>query len=196
MSLVRRRGGPPRLDSAAIRRRRTLLGLALVLAGGMVLAFGIVTARTDAPAPVEVAADGTTTVPAVHFYQQPWVLYARVDDPRRVPDLAEIGCRTAGDLSLPPQPDDLTRYGSRVVDGESIAAVALVGRSGDDGRLVCSDAGRHAPLWLRPASDAPPFTPTAITLLGMLVLVGGLLVHPTLTELPARVRDRRRRSGS
>jgi hypothetical protein len=192
MTLVPRKSSPQRLqDSSAIRRRRSLLGLLLMLVGAAALTFGIVTARTEAPAPVEIDADGTTAVPPTHFYQQPWVLYAEVDDPRRVPDLDEIGCRTEGDLSLPAQPADLTEYGSRVVDGESIAAVALLSRSGPDAAITCADAGSFGPLWLRPSSDAPPFTPIAIALLGVLVLVAGLLVHPTVAEIPTRLRDRR-----
>ena len=179
-------------DSTVRQRRRALVGALLAVAGLAAVGFGVMAARTDAPPAIELAADGTTPVPATHFYQQPWVLYAQVDDPRRVPSLDAIGCRTAGDLSLPAQPADLTKYGSRVVDDQSIAAVAVLGRSGADAAITCAGAESHAPLWLRPASDAPPFTPIAIVLLGVLALVAGVLVHPSVAELPARFARRSR----
>lgn len=189
----RRRDRRQRLqDSSAIRRRRSIVGLLLLLVGAGALGFGIVTARTEPPAPVEIDPDGTTAVPATHFYQQPWVLYAQIPDPRAVPSLEEIGCRTTGPLPVPAQPADLTEYGSRVVDGQSIAAVAVLGRSGDGAAIACDGAAALAPLWLRPASDAPPFTPIAIALLGVLLLTAGLLVHPGVTEIPSHLRRRSR----
>lgn len=179
-------------DSTAIRRRRSIAGVVLLVAGAATIGYGVTTARTDPPVPIEIDSDGTTAVPGTHFYQQPWVLYAKVADPRRVPALTEVGCHTEGDLAVPPQPDDLTTYGSRVVDDQSIAAVAVLGRSGDEAAITCSGAGAYAPIWLRPASDAPPFTPIAIALLGVLVFIAGALVHPSIVELPGRLRRGRR----
>lgn len=162
-----------------------------MLLGAGALGFGVVTAQMEPPPAVEIAADGTTDVPATHFYQHPWVLYAKVSDPRRVPDLDEIGCRTEGGLTVSAEPTDLTEYGSRVVGGESISAVAVFSRSGEDAAITCDGAGAHAPLWVRPSSDAPPFTPIAIALVGVLVIVAGLLVHPAVAEIPSRLRNRR-----
>ena len=59
--------------------------------------------------------------------------------------------------------------------------------------ISCESAGDHAPLWLRPASDAPAFTAIAIALLGVLALIAGLLVHPLVAEIPARLRTARNR---
>lgn len=177
----------PRLrDSAAVRRRRQVAGVALFLLGLSVLAFGVVAGRADPPAPVSVDPDGTTAVPTTSFYQSPWVLYGRLDDPRRPPSLEEVGCRPVDGLELPTQPDDPSSYGSRVVDDVPIDAVALLGRSGQDAALTCSAAGAYGPLWLMPASEARPFTATGIAIVGALLLVAAALTHPSTTEPPRR----------
>ncbi|HYF74591.1 MAG TPA: hypothetical protein VD864_17305 [Nocardioides sp.] len=183
-------------DSAAVRRRRSIAGLVLLVLGLGCLGFGVAAGRADPPAAVQLAPDGVTEVPATHFYENPWVLYGQVDDPRRPPTAAEVGCVPEGDLDLPEQPDDLTVYGSRVVDGVPIAAIALVGRSGGDAAVRCTDAADYEPLWLIPSSDARPFTATGIAILGVLLLVAAALVHPATSELSPRrwaERSRRRR---
>jgi len=186
----------PRLrDTARIRRRRAAAAVALLVLGVAGAGFGIVAGRTAPPAAVQLDPDGVTSVPGTHFYQSPWVLYGQVDDPRRVPSLADVGCTPEGDLELADQPGDMTVYGSRVVDGVSIAAVALLSHSGDHAAVTCSEAADHAPLWLMPSSVAEPFTATGIAILGALLLVAGALVHPATDELPARWRAGRRRRG-
>jgi hypothetical protein len=181
----------PRLqDSAARRRTRAVIGSLLVLAGLAGVVLAVVAAGVAAPADVRLDPDGETEVPRTYAFQHHWVLFGVVDDPRRVPPLAEIGCEPAGDLDTRPQPDDMTTYGSRVIDETSVAAIAVLGHSGEDAAMVCDGSGPYEPLWLLPASEAPPFTPTAIGILGLLVLVGGLLVHPAVVELPDRWRRR------
>ncbi|WP_284535843.1 hypothetical protein [Nocardioides sp. T2.26MG-1] len=173
-------------DSAAVRRRRAIAGLALLVVGLGCLAFGIAAGRADPPAAVQLAPEGVTEVPATHFYENPWVLYGQVDDPRRPPSAADVGCLPETGLQLPEQPEDLTIYGARVVDGVSIAAIALYGRSGDGASVRCTDASDYAPLWLIPSSDARPFTATGIAILGILLLVAAALVHPATSELSAQ----------
>jgi hypothetical protein len=90
----------------------------------------------------------------------------------------------------------MTRYGSRVIEGTSVAAIAVLGRSGPDAVMRCEDASAYEPLWLLPASEAPAFTPTAIGIGGLLVLVAGLLTHPVVVEIPDRWRRRSRRQRS
>lgn len=187
---------PKLRDSRAIRRRRSWAGLVLIVIGLLLLATGFLTARVAAPPAVAVDPSGTTEVPRTYFFQRPWVLFGQVDDPRRVPSPAEIGCRPRGSLSLPSQPQDMTAYGSRVVDDDSIFAIALLSRSGSESSIECSGARRHAPLWLMPSSEAPTLTPTAITILAFALLVAGALTHPATTELRARGRrDRGPRTG-
>jgi len=194
-----RRTDEPRLhDSTAIRRRRSIAGLLLVVVGVACIVFGAAAGRADPPPAVQLDPDGVTAVPRTHFFQSPWILYARVDDPRRTPGLESIGCTPRGDLSVPAQPEDLTQYGSRVVDGVPIAAVALLSRSGGDASMACASATAHDPLWLMPSSVAEPFTATGIAILGALLVVAGALTHPATDELPERwrrVAERRRRDG-
>lgn len=184
-------------NSAATRRRRTIAGLLLVVLGVTSLAFGIVAGRTAAPTPVQLVPDGVTEVPATHFFQSPWVLYGQVDDPRRTPTTAAVGCVPESGLRLPEQPADLTTYGSRVVEGVPIAAIALYGRSGDDASVRCTGASDYDPLWLIPSSDAQPFTATGIAILGVLLLVAAALTHPSTIDRPAQwwAERSRRRSG-
>lgn len=184
----------PRLrDTARIRRRRALAAIVLLVLGLGCAGFGIVAGRAAPPSPIQLASDGVTSVPGTHFYQSPWVLYGQVDDPRRVPSLVDVGCTPEGDLHLPEQPGDMTQYGSRVVDGVSIAAIALLSRSGSHATVRCADAADYAPLWLMPSSVATPFTATGIAILGAVLLVIGALVHPATDELPARWRAARKR---
>ncbi|HEY0949924.1 hypothetical protein [Nocardioides sp.] len=184
----------PRLrDTARIRRRRAWVAIALLVLGLGCAGFGVVAGRAAPPSPIQLDPDGVTSVPATHFYQSPWVLYGQVDDPRRVPSLTDVGCAPDGDLRLPEQPDDMTQYGSRVIDGVSIAALALLSRSGSQASVRCSDAADYAPLWLMPSSVAEPFTATGIAILGAVLLVVGALVHPATDELPARWRAARGR---
>jgi len=187
----------PRLrDSQRIRRRRAVGAIALLVLGVAGAVFGVAAGRADPPPPVRVDPEGVTAVPATHFYQSPWVLYGQVDDPRRVPSAADVGCAPEGDLDLPDQPADMTVYGSRVVDGVSIAAIALFSHSGSHASVRCTGAAGHAPLWLMPSSVAEPFTATGIAILGALLLVAGALVHPATDEIPERLRSAsRRRTG-
>ncbi|WP_435743791.1 hypothetical protein [Nocardioides sp. SYSU DS0663] len=184
-------------DTAASHRRRRVAGLLLLVIGLSTLGFGAVAGRTDPPAPVQVAADGPTPVPQTRFFQSPWVLYGQVDDPRRPPSAEEVGCLPGNGWSLPTQPDDPTTFGSRVVGGVPIAAIVLYGHSGDGAVIRCSGADDHAPLWLMPSSDAPPFTATSIVILGVLLLVAAALVHPSTTDRPRLRRLKRppRESG-
>lgn len=165
-------------NSAATRRRRQVAGLILLVIGVGTLVFGLVAGRADAPQPVQLAADSVTQVPPTRFFQSPWVLYGQVDDPRRTPSTAEVGCLPESGLDLQEQPEDLTTFGSRVVDGVPIAAIALYGHSGGDAAIRCSGASDYEPLWLMPSSDAPPFTATSIVILGVLLLVAAALVQP------------------
>ncbi|MQW76358.1 hypothetical protein GHK92_10760 [Nocardioides sp. dk4132] len=165
-------------NSAATRRRRQVAGLILLVIGVGTLVFGLAAGRADAPQPVQLAADSVTQVPPTRFFQSPWVLYGQVDDPRRTPSTAEVGCLPERGLDLPEQPEDLTTFGSRVVDGVPIAAIALYGHSGGDAAIRCSGASDYEPLWLMPSSDAPPFTATSIVILGVLLLVAAALVQP------------------
>lgn len=184
----------PRLqDSAARRRTRAVLGTLLLLAGLAAVVLGVVAAGVVTPANVRIDPDGETAVPRTYAFQHSWVLFGVVDDPRRVPSLAEVGCGPVGDLEAARQPDDMTQYGSRVIDGTSVAAVAVFGHSGENAAMGCVDADPYGPLWLLPSSEAPPFTPTAIGIAGLLVLVAGLLVHPLVVEVPDRWRERRAR---
>lgn len=185
-------------DSAATRRRRQVAGLLLLVVGLATLVFGVLAGRVAAPPPVQISAEGVTQVPSTRFFQSPWVLYGRVDDPRRTPPVDEVGCVPEGGLDLPTQPEDLTAFGSRVVDGVPVAAIALLGHSGDDAAVRCTGADDHAPLWLMPSSDAPPLTATSIAILGVLLLVVAALVHPSTIDRPTlwwAERARRRSAG-
>lgn len=190
-SALRRLGGEGRspqrrlADSDARRRRRAVVGLVLLVVGIGLVAAGYLVGRVAPPAAVQVDPDGTTAVPRTWFFQSEWVLFGTVDDPRRVPALATIGCRTSG-LSVPPRPADLTQYGSRVVGTTSISALAPLGRSGEGATISCESAGEYEPLWLKPASVAPPFTPTAIVIAGFVLLVAAALTHPATAHLQAR----------
>lgn len=124
-----------------------------------------------------------TSVPRTYFFQNQWVLCGAVDDPRRLPTPEQIGCEPQADLSRPTQPSDMTRYGSRVIDGTSIAAVQGLSRSGSNASIVCDGSEDYAPLWLAPSSAAPAFTPTAIGILGALFIVAAGLTHPAAVEL-------------
>lgn len=188
-SLFRGKDRPRRLrDSQGVRRRRGVAGLTLVGLGIACLVAGAVTARADSPPMVEVTAQGVTEVPPTHFFQQPWVLFGAADDPRRVPDLSEVGCRPLGPLSTPVQPKDLTQFGSRVVDDQPIHALAVLSRSGEGAALECDGAQAHAPLWLMPVSEAPTLTPTAITIFAFALLIAGGLTHPATADLRFRRR--------
>jgi hypothetical protein len=206
LSFARQRGArdarPRRLtDSARVRRRRAFAGLVLLVLGLVSLVFGIVSGRTDPPPPVQLLADGVTEVPETHFYQSPWVLFGELDDPRRPPTTAEVGCLPQGSMELPAQPADMTEYGARVVDDVPVAAIALYGRSGSDASVRCEAAADYEPLWLMPASDARPFTSTGIAILGLLLIVAAALTHPSTIDRPTQwwvERSRRRarnRSG-
>ena len=184
---------PKLQDSAARRRARAILGTLLVLVGLAGITLGVVAAGVRAPSQVGLDPDGTTDVPRTYAFQHNWVLFGVVDDPRRVPSITEVGCAPVGELDLRPQPDDMTQYGTRVIDSTSVAAIAVLGRSGENAAMTCTGAAPHAPLFLMPASEAPPFTPTALGILGLLVLVAGLLVHPLVVEIPDRWRARSRR---
>jgi hypothetical protein len=179
-------------NSAATRRRRQVAGLILLVVGLGTLVFGLAAGRADAPPPVQLAADAVTEVPSTRFFQSPWVLYAQVDDPRRPPTTAEIGCLPVSGLDLPAQPEDLTTFGTRVVDEVPVAAIALYGHSGDDAAIRCTGAGDYEPLWLLPSSDAPPFTATSIVILGVLLLVGAALVQPGSLSRPGSAPASRR----
>lgn len=182
----------PRLrDSAALRRRRAIAGAVLAVLGLGCIGFGVVASQAEPPPDIELDPAGATEVPATRFFQSPWIVYAQVEDPRRPPTLTEIGCAPEGDLALPAQPEDLTIYGSRVVGGTSIAAVALLSRSGEDAAVRCSSASSYAPLWLMPSSAAEPFTANAIAILGAMLAVAGLLLHPATVEIPQLWRERR-----
>lgn len=191
LSLLGGKNQPRRLrDSEEIRRRRSVVGLTLAGLGILLLVAGAVTARVEAPPAIEVSPDGVTEVPPTHFFQQPWVLFADVDAPRRVPDLSDVGCRPLGPLSTPVQPEDMTAYGSRVVDDAPIHALALFSRSGEGAAIACDGAQAYAPLWLMPVSEAPTLTPTAITIFAFVLLIGGALAHPATADLRLRRRPR------
>ena len=182
-------------DSSRQQHRRTLAGLAL-LAVGLVVVIGGVVANNVPPAPAtRVAADGVTAVPRTWFFQNEWVLFGSVTDPRRVPAPAAIGCRAENGISIPEQPEDLTRYGSRVVEGQPVSAMVLFSRSGGDAAIRCDDASAREPLWLMQSSPAPPFTPTAIVIAGILLLVVSALVHPSTANIQLRRRPRETRSA-
>lgn len=170
-----------------------MVGSTLILLGVAGVAFGIISAGQQPPGPVRLDPVGETDVPRTYFFHNSWVLFGVVDDPRRVPALADVGCAPVGELDVPPQPDDMTQFGSRVMDGTSVAAIAVLGRSGAEAGIRCADAEAYAPLWLLPASEAPAFTPTAIGIAGLLVLVAGLVTHPLVGEIPDRWRGRSRR---
>ncbi len=148
-------------------------------------------ANNVAPPPTtRVAAQGVTSVPRTWFFQNEWVLFGSVADPRRVPAPSVIGCRGEHGISIPEQPADLTRYGSRVVDGQPVAAMVLFSHSGGDAAIRCNGAAAHEPLWLIQASPAPPFTPTAIVIIGILLLVVSALVHPSTANIQLRRKPR------
>ena len=82
----------------------------------------------------------------------------------------------------------MSQYGAHVVDGQSITAVLLFDRSGDDATLVCASATGYAPLWLWPSTEVPPFAPTAFFLLALLAFAVAALTYPHTAELPSRLR--------
>jgi hypothetical protein len=165
----------------------------LILLGGAGVGFGIFASGVPAPGPVRLDPAGETAVPRTYFFHNNWVLFGVVDNPRRVPAVADVGCAPGGELDLSVQPEDLTAFGSRVIDGTSVVAIAVLGRSGSDASMSCEDAETYEPLWLLPSSEAPAFTPTAIGIAGLLVLIAGLLTHPAVVEIPDRWRERPRR---
>lgn len=147
------------------------------------------------PANTRVAADGVTAVPRTWFFQNQWVLFGSVADPRRVPPPSVIGCRGENGISVPAQPADLTRYGSRVVEGQPVSALVLFTHSGGDAAIRCDGASAREPLWLMQSSPAPPFTPTAIVIAGLLLLVVSALVHPSTADIQLRRTPRRSTRG-
>lgn len=177
------------VDSPHRRRRRSLLGLGLLAVGTCALVFGIVAWGVPPPEPTQLATNGPTAVPRTYFFQDPWVLFGDVPDPRRVPAPAQVGCQPIRDISIPEQPVDMTRFGSRVVDGQPLSAMLLFSRSGGEASVDCARAVSYRPLWLMPASPAPPFTPAAIVIAAVLLLVAGGIVHPGTASL--RLPDRR-----
>ncbi len=96
-----------------------------------------------------------------------------------MPPLSDLGCAVSPPGSLPAQPTDLTRYGSRVVDGVSLSAVAFLGRPSGS-TLDCARAGAVQPIVLRATDPGPQFAPTAITILGACALALSLLIHPAV----------------
>lgn len=80
----------------------------------------------------------------------------------------------------------MTQFGSRVVASQSVSALVVLGRSGEDATIHCQGARAHAPLWLMPSSDAPPFTSTGIAILGFVLLVASALAHPATADLTFR----------
>lgn len=186
-----RRSGPRRGWRNSDRRRRhaATAALLLLLMGLLCMAGGIAANSATRLVPIPVSPHGVTRAPHTWFFQNSWALYADIDDPRRPPSPEALGCVPVG-FVLPRQPADMTAFGSRVVDGVSVAAVLIIGHSGPDGRLRCVGAESSAPLWLMSASAAPPFTPTAITLLGVLLIGVAALVYPGATEIPTRIRSR------
>jgi hypothetical protein len=180
-------------DSSRQHRRRAIAGLALLALGLVVVVGGVVANNIPPPPTTRVAADGVTAVPRTWFFQNEWVLFGSVTDPRRVPAPSVIGCRPANGLSIPAQPADLTRYGSRVVDGQPVSAMVLFSHSGGDAAIRCDGASVREPLWLMQSSPAPPFTPTAIVIVGILLLVVGALVHPSTANLQLRRKPREAR---
>lgn len=177
-------------DSSRQQHRRTVAGLVLLALGLVVVVGGVVANNLPAPANTRIAADGVTAVPRTWFFQNEWVLFGSVTDPRRVPAPSVIGCRAENGISIPTQPEDLTRYGSRVVEGQPVAAMVLFSHSGGDAAIRCVDASAREPLWLMQSSPAPPFTPTAIVIVGILLLVVSALVHPSTANLQLRRRPR------
>lgn len=198
LQLPRRRtpsGGTGRrarlVDSSARARRRALAAYVLLALGVALIACGVLARQVPAPPVTEVHPAGETAVPSTWFFQDPWVLFADVPDPRRVPSAEELSCSAARGLEVPPQPEDMTRYGSRVVDGRPLAAALLLSRSDPGAAIRCTDAARYGPLYLAPASTAPPFTPTAIIIAGFLALVAAGLTHPATSQLHLGRRDGR-----
>ncbi len=184
------RGSSPRLRNSDARQRARLVASVVVLLLGLAsVVTGIIGSRVAPPSPVALDANGTTAVPQTHFFQNPWVLFGQVDDPRRAPTPSEVGCEPEGDLRLGERPDDITAYGSRVVDGVSVSAIGVFSRSGDRAAIRCTSASGNAPLWLFPSSDAAAFTATGIAILGALLLVlGSLLLPLSFDRLPRRRR--------
>lgn len=170
-------------DTRRRRRRLGAVGLALAAAGLAVLVLGVATNRAAPPPATRVNPDGVTPVPQTRFYQNQWVLFGTTDDPRRVPTLSQVGCQPVSGLTPPVQPADMTAFGSRVVEGQSISALAVIGHADEGAVLRCAGAGAHEPLWLLPSSEAPPFTPTGIIILGVLLMVAGALVHPATVNI-------------
>ncbi len=182
-------------DSTRQQQRRILLGLVLLAVGLAVVIGGVVANNVPPPSATRVAADGVTAVPRTWFFQNEWVLFGSVSDPRRVPAPAVIGCRAEHGISIPAQPEDLTRYGSRVVDGQPVSAMVLFSHSGGDAAIRCDNASAREPLWLMQSSPAPPFMPTAIVIAGILLLVVSALVHPSTANLQLRRRRPREAHG-
>ena len=181
-------------DSTRQQRRRALGGLVLLVAGLVVVIGGVVANNVPPPPATRVTADGVTAVPRTWFFQNEWVLFGSVTDPRRVPAPSVIGCRAENGISVPAQPTDLTRFGSRVVEGQPVSAMVLFSHSGGDAAIRCDGAAAREPLWLMQSSPAPPFTPTAIVIVGILLLVVSALVHPSTANLQLRRRPGEARS--
>jgi hypothetical protein len=203
VSLARRRSerearGRRLRDSAKARRRLGIAGLVLLVLGIGVLGFGVYAGRATPPPPVQLVGEGVTDVPRTHFYQNPWVLFGAVDDPRRPPTTEEVGCVPASGLTLPRQPEDPTTLGSRVVEGVPISAIAVFGRSGSEASIRCTGAADYEPLWLMPSTEAPPLTSTSLIIAGVLLLVFAALTHPATIDRPTQwwaERSRRRRTA-
>lgn len=181
-----------RVDGALRARRLRTVALLLVALGVLSLASGVVARRVDNPPLTPVSALGTTSVPRVWFFQAPYVLFAQVPTARRPPSLSALRCEPGGGLQVPDQPADMTRYGSRVLDGTSLSASVLVGRSSGEATLTCRGRTAFSPLWLAPASSAPPFAPTAMVVVAFVLFVAAVLVNPGGLPLPrSRRRERR-----
>lgn len=168
---------PRPVDLARRGRLRAISGVALGVLGLFVIVTGVGVTFVPDPPPVRVTLDRPTTVPRAWFFQSAWTLYGSVDDPRRVPPLEELGCTVSPRTGLPRQPLDLTAYGSRVVEGQSLNAVAYLGRP-RGATLDCSRAAEHQPLWVMPAQPGPQFAPTALVILGTSLLAAAALTHP------------------
>lgn len=183
-----------RTDSVAVRRRRGRIGMALIGLGLIAAGVGLWADTVPDPEPVTVATPGRTALPEVRFFQNPWAVFANIPDRRRPPTLAGLGCRLE-DGRIPAQPADFSVYGSRVVDDVSIAPTTFLGRP-HGAVLVCDRATAYGPVLAMPVTAVPPFTPTALVILGIVLLVAAALVHPATADLQQRWGSRQRRSVS
>ncbi|UDY23758.1 hypothetical protein [Nocardioides sp. Kera G14] len=196
MDLLPMRSGrllpPRRRNSALVRRRRAFAGLLISVVGAALIGFGTWANTVDEPDPVRVTVPGRTALPEIHFFQNTWVLYAAIPDRRHPPSLSALGCSLRG-ATLPPHPADMSVYGSRVVDGGPILPAVFLGRP-SRASLLCTDATTYGPLWAMPSTTVPPFTATAMIILGILFLVAAALLHPAVGDLPERITSWRRRA--